>query len=206
MALSLWLPWATFLLMTCLLGKATFAEPSPSTEAACEIISKAIPGRVSFPSSPGYVSETLKYWSVALREIKPACVTSPETTEEVATIVGILNEHEDVPFAVKSGGHDPNPGHGSVEDGVLIAMREISGTDYDPEKKIAHVRPGGEWNDVAEALEEDGVTVVGGRLGKSFMNHLRSSYPGRSQFKANMRAIRNRGHWWLFVARRHFVS
>ncbi|KAK7414984.1 hypothetical protein QQX98_006217 [Neonectria punicea] len=79
--------------------------------------------------------------------------------------VKVLNKHPDVNVAAKSGGHDPNPGHATVHDGVLISLSEIAGTTYDRSKNVAYVKPGGEWNDVISPLDKEGVTVVGGRLG-----------------------------------------
>lgn len=58
-----------------------------------------------------------------------------------------------------------NVGHGSIHDGILIAMRKIAGTTYDKDTNLAYVKPGGEWNDVIGALDAYGVAVVGGRLG-----------------------------------------
>ncbi|KAI1858845.1 uncharacterized protein JN550_012407 [Neoarthrinium moseri] len=143
----------------------TTAAPSASTTKACQDIDSALPDRLSWPLELLYITETQEYWSTALRDLRPACVVHPKNTSEVATIVQILNNYPDVNFSAKSGGHDPNPGHGSVQDGVLIALRKISGATYDAETNLAYVKPGGEWNDVIGDLEPYNVTVVGGRLG-----------------------------------------
>jgi FAD/FMN-containing dehydrogenase len=76
-----------------------------------------------------------------------------------------LNKYPDVKFAAKSGGHDPNPTHATAGDGVLISLNEMVGATYDADKKVAYVKPGGEWNDVISQLNKDGVAIVGGRLG-----------------------------------------
>lgn len=149
-----------------LFGQFGLTAPSAATSQACKDISAAIPGRVSYPQSIPYISETQKYWSSLLREIAPACVVLPTSTEEVSVAVKVLNKYPEVNFAAKSGGHDPNAGHGSVQDGVLIALREITGTTYDKDQNLAYVKPGGEWNDVIGALDPQGVAVVGGRLGR----------------------------------------
>ncbi|KAJ3531910.1 hypothetical protein NM208_g372 [Fusarium decemcellulare] len=141
------------------------ADPSKSTEKACKEISKALPDRVDFPLSISYASESHEYWSTVLRDIKPACVVVPESAEDVSCAVKILNKYPDVHFTAKSGGHDPNPGHATVKDGVLISFSEMVGATYDKSKNLAYVKPGGEWNDVISDLYEDGVTIVGGRLG-----------------------------------------
>lgn len=122
---------------------------------------------MSYPLTLDYSSEVSSYWSTALREVKPACLVLPRSPQDVAATVRVLNDHPDVKFAVKSGGHDPNPGHASIEGGVLISMNELTGATYDKEKGLVYVKPGGEWNDVIGALEPQNMTLVGGRLGES---------------------------------------
>ncbi|KAH6646050.1 hypothetical protein BKA67DRAFT_541041 [Truncatella angustata] len=154
-------------LLTPLLSAVQFAEagPSVSTVQACKDIDGALPRRLSWPIDLDYITETQEYWSTALRDLKPACVVHPADVSEVSTVVQVLNKYPDVDFSAKSGGHDPNPGHGSVQDGVLVAMRDMSGATYDAETGLATIKPGGTWNDVIGDLEPYGVTVVGGRLG-----------------------------------------
>ncbi|KAM0543961.1 hypothetical protein ACHAPJ_012056 [Fusarium lateritium] len=141
------------------------AAPSASSSKACQDISKAIPGRVSFPLTLDYATESSEYWSTVLRDIKPACVVTAKSASDVSSAVKILNKYPDIKFTAKSGGHDPNPGHATVRDGVLISLNELAGTTYDRAKQVAYIKPGGEWNDVASTLGKEGVAVVGGRLG-----------------------------------------
>ncbi|KAG5757677.1 hypothetical protein H9Q72_014180 [Fusarium xylarioides] len=153
------------LLVPSLFAVSALAAPSVSTKKACEEISKAIPGRVSQPFTISYNSQSSGYWSTALREIKPACVVTAKSAEDVSKAVTILNKYPDVKFAAKSGGHDPNPTHATAGDGVLISLNEMVGATYDADKKAAYVKPGGEWNDVISQLNKKGVAIVGGRLG-----------------------------------------
>lgn len=139
--------------------------PTTSVTEACQDIANNLPGRVFYPKSSEYKSEIKHYWSKTLHELRPACVVLPTTAEEVSTIVKILNKYPKVNFAVKSGGHNPNLGHASIDGGVLIALRRMIGTKYDKATGLAYVKPGGTWNDVIKALEPSGVTIVGGRLG-----------------------------------------
>lgn len=150
-----------------LLATSSIAAPSASTIKACHDISIAAPGRVSIRFTIPYTSEVSSYWSTALHDLKPACVVFPKSAQEVSAAVKVLNKYPDVQFAVKSGGHDPNVGHASVQDGVLISTKDLTGVSYDAQKQLAFVKPGGEWNDVIAPLDEQGVTVVGGRLGAS---------------------------------------
>lgn len=141
------------------------ACPSKDTEKACDEIAAEVPDRVSTRFEIPYTSEVLSYWSHVPRDHKPACLVLPQSAEEVAAVVKVLNKYPDVRFAVKSGGHDPNLGHASVQDGVLISTKDLAGVTYDAEKQLAYVKPGGEWNDVIGVLDTEGVAIVGGRLG-----------------------------------------
>ncbi|KAM0342901.1 hypothetical protein ACHAPU_009105 [Fusarium lateritium] len=152
-------------LIPSLFAVLAIAAPSASTTQACKEISKEIPGRVSFPSTINFYTQSIEYWSTALREIKPACVVTAKSASDVSVAVTILNKYPYVKFAAKSGGHDPNPGHATAGDGVLISLNKMVGATYDSDKKVAYVKPGGEWNDVLSALDKHGVAIVGGRLG-----------------------------------------
>ena len=157
----------TSLCLTAILAATAAAAPSLSTIAACRVLSAVIPKRVwsNNSLSADYSSEVNSYWSTALREAKPACLVLPQSAQEVATAVKVLKKYPDVQFAVKSGGHTPNERHSSIKDGVLISTRDLSGVTYDKNTQIASVKPGGDWDDVIGPLDEQGVAIVGGRLG-----------------------------------------
>ncbi len=65
---------------------------------------------------------------------------------------------------MRCGGLSPVPGHSSIEDGVLIDLREMRGIEISEDSKIASVGPGARWSDVYDAIDSRGVTVVGPRL------------------------------------------
>lgn len=144
------------------------SAPTQATTQACTDINNALPGKVLTPGllALEYEFETQKYWSTTLRSLDPACIVQPVSAEDVSAVVKILNKYPTVNFATRSGGHDPNVGHATVQDGVLIAMTDLAGATYDAAKQVAYVKPGGEWNDVVGDLEPSGVTITGGRLGK----------------------------------------
>jgi FAD/FMN-containing dehydrogenase len=141
--------------------------PTQETTQACTDITNALPGKVltSGLLALEYEHETQQYWSTTLRSIDPACIVQPSSAEDVSAVIKILNKYPTVAFATRSGGHDPNVGHSSIQDGVLITMTEMIGATYDAAKGVAYVKPGGEWNDVIGDLEPSGVTILGGRLG-----------------------------------------
>lgn len=141
------------------------AAPCEAAQKACEEISAAAPDRVEMRLSVAYTSEVLSYWSHVPQDYRPACIVFPQSAEEAAAAVKVLNKYPNVKFAVKSGGHDPNLGHANVQDGVLISTKDLAGVTYDPEKQLAYVKPGGEWDDVIGTLDAEGVAIAGGRLG-----------------------------------------
>jgi FAD binding domain len=148
-----------------LFALSAFAIPSTDTTAACAELATKIPGQV-FTSGDVYKAELKNYWSAALKLTKPACIVRPKAKEGVATAMITLGKYKGATYTVKSGGHDPNPGHSAIDDGVLIALGSLNGTHYDSANGVAHVKPGGQWNDVIGPLDKQGVAVVGGRLGK----------------------------------------
>lgn len=154
-------------LLSC--AASILAAPTQATTQACTAIKNALPGKVLTPGllALEYEHETQQYWSTTLRSVDPACIVQPVSAEDVSAVVTILNKYPGVPFATRSGGHDPNVGHATVQDGVLIVMTDLAGATYDATKNLAYVRPGGEWNDVIGDLEPSGVTITGGRLGKT---------------------------------------
>jgi FAD/FMN-containing dehydrogenase len=158
------LPW--FLLhVTIFCIASSLADPTLETNGACDEILRTPGMDGGWPGDAPYRREQANYWSAACKDAKPACIILPSSAQQVSTIFQILRSYSTVPFAVKSGGHSPNVGHGSIKDGILIALANINGTTYDKATGLAKVKPGGRWQDVVAALEPHGVTVLGGRLG-----------------------------------------
>ncbi|KAF1987396.1 FAD-binding domain-containing protein [Aulographum hederae CBS 113979] len=147
-------------LLLCSLKPAA-ASPDP----ACKAIEEAIPDQITYINQTRYNKENSNYYNAGNSELKPACIVLPTSADSVSKTVKIFNQNPDVKFAIKSGGHDPNPGHSSIHGGVLIAMSQLKGTTYDKAKGVAYVKPGGKWMTVIRELQKDGVAVVGGRIG-----------------------------------------
>jgi FAD/FMN-containing dehydrogenase len=160
--------FASITLATLVLGaQFALAIPTNATAKACTEIKTALPGKVLSPGllTVEYAYETQQYWATNLREVDPACIVQPDSAQDISIVVKILNKYPSVQFATRSGGHDPNVGHATVQDGVLITMTDLVGATYDAGEDVAYVRPGGEWNDVISDLEKSGVAIAGGRLG-----------------------------------------
>lgn len=70
-----------------------------------------------------------------------------------------------VPFAIRSGGHSPNPGWASIEDhGVLIDLANLNKIALSDDRETASVGPGARWADVVAYLDPFDATVLAGRV------------------------------------------
>lgn len=106
------------------------------------------------------------YWSAANADLTPYCVVFPTCAKDISNIVSIINKYDDVRFAVKSGGHNPNVGFSSVNQGILIALSSMADTTLSDDGKLAYVGPGSRWSAVEEALSSHNLAVIGGRIGE----------------------------------------
>ncbi|KAK7751571.1 hypothetical protein SLS62_006521 [Diatrype stigma] len=117
---------------------------------------------VTLPSDAAY--PTLREKSFSQTAWKhPACIARPASAADVQKLVGALVAN-DVPFAVRSGGHSFNPGDASIDGGVLIALDNLNEVTYDAATGLASLGPGARWDAVYTVLDEYDVTVVGGRV------------------------------------------
>jgi FAD/FMN-containing dehydrogenase len=118
------------------------------------------------PFALDYTLEMKNYWSVACGDLRPTCIAYPSSALEMSAIVKELHNTDDL-FAVKSGGHMPNNGFASIQDGLLISTRRLDQVIYDPDDQTALVGPGLDWEEAQKALDNvnSGRTIVGGRLG-----------------------------------------
>ena len=147
---------------------ASATAPSPSASAACEEIAKGSAETEIWPlalTNPDYEDAKNHYYSSANADLTPACAVFPTSAAEVSYVVNVLLKYPTVPFAVKSGGHNPNVGFSSVNWGVLISFSKLASTNISSDHTTADIGPGARWGDVITALEPYSVAVVGGRIG-----------------------------------------
>ncbi|KAH8199960.1 hypothetical protein TruAng_005899 [Truncatella angustata] len=119
---------------------------------------------VDLPLSIDYTTAQTEYWSTSCGDLKPDCILTPTSTEQVAQIVQVLLSNNDT-FAVKSGGHNPNNYFASVAGGPLISTKLLNEVVLDNVTETVRVGPGNRWDDVSGALDGTGYTAVGGRIG-----------------------------------------
>lgn len=148
---------------------------SAALDVACSAINLALPqaeyfGRICL--APDCVTSTTKYYNARQAGARPACVTYPQTSQDVSEIMQQLVKY-DVTYAVRSAGHstginltDPTNRHGfSSTTGVLIDMTKMQGVSFDAKTGIARWELGQDWGTLATNLLPYKAQVAGGRLG-----------------------------------------
>ncbi|OJJ08618.1 hypothetical protein ASPVEDRAFT_57649 [Aspergillus versicolor CBS 583.65] len=122
---------------------------------------------VERPLAIQYGSELNNYWSVACGDLRPTCIAYPSSSLEVSAAVKELHNTDGL-FAVKSGGHMPNNGFASIQDGLLISTKNLDQVVYNPDDQTALIGPGLDWQDAQQGLDDvnSGRAVVGGRMGE----------------------------------------
>ncbi|KAJ5201410.1 uncharacterized protein N7498_006073 [Penicillium cinerascens] len=119
---------------------------------------------IEYPLTLDYSSDLTKYWSAACGDLKPTCIAAPSSAAEMSQIITELHNVETL-FAVKSGGHMPNNGFASIEDGLLISTKNLDQVFYNPKDETAVIGPGLSWEEAQKGLDGTGRALVGGRLG-----------------------------------------
>ena len=93
----------------------------------------------------------------------PRCIFSPSTALEVGRVLKIAR-FVNATFAIRSGGSNPNRGWANTDgEGLLIDLHRLNKIELSNDNKTVKVGPGNRWLPVYQALEEAGVTVLGGR-------------------------------------------
>ena len=139
MALPSLLRCALALLALC---AASTHAATADTQAACAAIKTAYPDALAYPTDSTYAAGR-KYWSGTAADAgTPACIFYPTSAQAVRSGVAVLLKYPSVQFAMKSGGHSPNPGFNNVDGGVLFAFSSLANTVLSADKTTADVGPG----------------------------------------------------------------
>ncbi|KAK4185130.1 hypothetical protein QBC35DRAFT_28965 [Podospora australis] len=147
-----------------------FIRPTESSNLSCraakictELRSLLGPSVITLPSdSQQYDDLRDDNWSHTAWQ-RPDCIASPAHTADVSSLVRTLTK-ANVPFAIRSGGHSPNPLDASINRGVLISLHKLKTVKYDAKAKHVSIGTGARWGEVYSVLDPYNVTVVGGRV------------------------------------------
>ncbi|KAI8965117.1 hypothetical protein F5Y11DRAFT_36641 [Daldinia sp. FL1419] len=131
-----------------------------SVKTACDLLSSTFPDRVTVSSHTQYESQTRQPWCQNCW-LPAACFVRPKDAKEVAEVFRIVKK-TDAKFAVRSGGHNFNPGFSSVYNGILIDLRDLKTLEIGGEG-ILRAGAGNTWGNVYAYLDEKDLSAVGGR-------------------------------------------
>lgn len=140
---------------------ASSLRKTPTTEI-CRQLDRLQSSTTILPSEVSYGNLSTDNWSQTAWA-HPTCIVRPADTARLQQVVRLLTEHN-IQFAIRSGGHLPSPLGANINTGVLIDLSPFSQVDYDADNSVVTIGPGLRWGEVYEALEQYGMTAVGGRL------------------------------------------
>jgi FAD/FMN-containing dehydrogenase len=126
-----------------------------------EGLASAVKGRVVEPADADYDGSRALY--NAMIDRRPAAIAYCVDDADVAAAVRYGAEH-DLPIAIRCGGHNGG-GLGSVDDGLVIDLSEMSDITVDADARMARVGGGALLKDVLAATHEHGLTVPVGIIG-----------------------------------------
>lgn len=120
-----------------------------------------VTGAVLAPDHPDF--DDTRHVFVRHLDSTPAVIVRPTDAADVAAAVEFARQH-DLELAVRSGGHS-GAGHGSVDGGLVIDVRDLDTIGVDPATDTVWVGSGATAGSVTEALAEHGLVVGFGDTG-----------------------------------------
>jgi len=93
----------------------------------------------------------------------PLCVFTPPGSDSLR-IALLISQFTQCQFAVRSGGHSPNPGWANINGGLLISLKGFTDLMYDEATQTQRSGMGNTWGDIYQYMRSFGRLVVGGRL------------------------------------------
>ncbi len=128
----------------------TTYETTLSRPALAELHA-ALDGRLILPGDDRYDGARTVFYGGFER--RPAAIALPKTAKEVAHAI-LLARESGLKLAVRSGGHS-NAGHGAVDGGLVLDLRQMRGLQIDPKTRTAWAQSGltaGEYTSEAAAF------------------------------------------------------
>jgi len=128
---------------------------------SAEGLASAVKGRVVEAGAPDYDEARALYNGMI--DKRPAAIAYCADEADVAAALRYGIEHG-LRIAVRGGGHNGG-GLGSVDDGLVIDLSQISALEVDAPSKMVRVGGGALLKDVLEATHQHGLTVPVGIIG-----------------------------------------
>jgi FAD/FMN-containing dehydrogenase len=122
---------------------------------------RAVRGRILSPQDTEY--DRARMVLLGTFDPHPAAIVRATDAGDVAAFVNFVRE-SGTPFAVRSGGHS-GAGHSTVDDGVVLDLRELGGHDLDLDTRTVWADAGLTAGALTTALGEHGLAVGFGDTG-----------------------------------------
>jgi len=122
---------------------------------------EAFEGEVVLPGSAGYDAARVVWNGIVDRH--PAVVARCAGAEDVRRAIQ-LGREEDLPIAVRGGGHSL-AGFSTCDDGIVLDLSRMRGVTVDPERRVARVRGGTLLSELDEAAQAQGLACPVGVVG-----------------------------------------
>lgn len=135
------------------------ARPLPSQ--ALRTLEQRVSGLVIHPDDAGY-DQARQVWNSAVQRY-PALIVQPDQASDVGHAIAFASE-QNVPLAVRSGGHSP-AGYGTVTDGLVIDLSRMKRLTVDAEQRTATAEPGLTWGEFNQATSAAGLATPGPDVG-----------------------------------------
>ena len=127
-------------------------------EAEIEQLAGTLRGELTQPGDPEFDEARSVY--NAMIDKHPGLIARCANVADVIEAVTFGRDHG-LETAIRSGGHN-TPGLGTVDDGLVIDLSEMTGIRVDLEARTVHVEPGCTWGDVDHATHTFGLATVSG--------------------------------------------
>jgi FAD/FMN-containing dehydrogenase len=134
---------------------------SSSSVSSIANLRDALKGRVILPGEPGY-DEARRVFPGNIDRC-PAVVARPAHADDVARIIASARE-SGLPLAVRSGGHS-GAGHGTIDDGIVIDVRDLKSFDIDVANRTVWAGTGLSAAEYSQAASAHGLATGFGDTG-----------------------------------------
>ncbi|MGK5169268.1 FAD-binding oxidoreductase [Geodermatophilus sp. CPCC 205761] len=114
-----------------------------------------VAGTVTAPGDPRY-DEARAIWN-GMIDRRPAAVVRASSADDVAPTIAFAREHG-LALAVRGGGHNV-AGNGSVDDGIVLDLADLSAVTVDPATATVRVEAGATLAHIDAATEPHGLVV-----------------------------------------------
>ncbi|KAF7588225.1 hypothetical protein BBP40_006008, partial [Aspergillus hancockii] len=142
------------------------AVQATADTSCCQSLSRALPNEVFSPSngSDTYTKLNNARWSDTTI-LSPGCIFQPKSAKDVARGLKVL-VNKKCQFAIKSGGHNPNPGANNINGGVSIDVGLLNGISLAPDRSSVSLGAGSTWGAAYDKFTgEEGLLFPGGLCG-----------------------------------------